>query len=183
MYVNGKRILEVGAGTGYDSVHLAALGGHIYALDLTTVALQLTREASEQHGAVVRLVAGDTLYLPFPDESFDLDFSQGLLEHFSDPRPVIREQARVLLPGGHLLVDVPQRYSLYTFYTLHKRRLMKKGAWFAEWKSDFSLTELVDLREAEGLAVETTYGYGYFPATVLGVRNLHTLDQRKVLPF
>jgi SAM-dependent methyltransferase len=176
--VRGKRLLEVGSGTGYDSVRLATLGADVYALDLTPAALELTRELSETRQVTLSLVAGDTLSLPFRDGSFDAVFSQGLLEHFSDPRPVIRQQARVLRPGGYLLIDVPQRYSLYT---LHKRRLMKRGSWFAGWEAEFSLPELTRLLEAEGLRPMTSYGYGYFPGFLYGVRNLHTLDQRRSL--
>jgi SAM-dependent methyltransferase len=180
MDIRGKRILEVGSGTGYDSVHLATLGAEVYALDLTATALRLTRATSGEHDADVRLVVGDTLCLPFQDGAFDLVFSQGLLEHFSDPRPVVREQARVVAPGGYLVVDVPQRYSLYT---LHKRRQMKAGRWFAGWESEFSLRELTGILEAEGLRRTRSYGYGYFPALLYGVRHLHTLDQRRAVPF
>jgi SAM-dependent methyltransferase len=174
--IQDKRVLEVGSGTGHDSVMLSSLGAKATALDLTRVALDITRATANEHDAVIDLIAGDTLNLPFQSDTFDVVFSQGLIEHFSDPGPVIKEQARVVRPGGYLVVDVPQRYSLYT---LEKRRLMKAGKWFAGWETEFSLTELQRLLQTHGVEPRLSYGYGYYPAAILGLRNLHTLDQRR----
>jgi SAM-dependent methyltransferase len=174
--VKDKYVLEVGSGTGQDSVRFASLGAKAFALDLTKVALELTRATTETNNANVDLIVGDTLDLPFTTGSFDLVFSQGLIEHFSDPLPVIREQTRVIRQGGYLVVDVPQRYS---FYTLEKRRLMRNGKWFAGWETEFSLSELRRLLRAGGIEPKASYGHGYYPATVFGIRNLHTIDQRR----
>jgi ubiquinone/menaquinone biosynthesis C-methylase UbiE len=174
--VKDKRVLEVGSGTGHDSVTLSSLGAKSTALDLTRVALEITRATASECNADVDLIAGDTLNLPFQSDTFDVVFSQGLLEHFSDPAPVIKEQTRVVRPGGYLVVDVPQRYSLYT---LEKRRLMKAGKWFAGWETEFSLAELQRLLQTHGVEPRLSYGYGYYPAAILGLRNLHTLDQRR----
>lgn len=178
--VKHTRILEVGAGTGRDNVELSTLGAEVYALDFTAEALTLTQQLSDQQGSTVRLVCADTLRLPFASGSFDLLFSQGLLEHFSDPYAVVQEQARVIRPGGYLLVDVPQKYS---FYTLHKRRFMRKNAWFAGWETEFSLSELIDLLQSARLQPVHSYGHGYFPSPLLGIRNLHTFDQRHHMPL
>ena len=94
----GARILEVGAGSGRDSLHLAGLGARVTILDYSESALAATRRAcGEAEG--VELLRGDALALPFPDKSFDVVFHQGLLEHFRDPMPLLLENARVLAPG------------------------------------------------------------------------------------
>jgi ubiquinone/menaquinone biosynthesis C-methylase UbiE len=175
--VRGKHVLEVGSGTGHDSVELSSLGANAVALDLTQVALELTRETAAENNAPVDLIVGDTLKLPFRTGAFDLVFSQGLIEHFSDPAPVIREQTRVIRSGGYLLVDVPQRYSLYT---LEKRRLMRSGKWFAGWETEFSLSQLSRLLQSSGVEPVVSYGYGYYPAAACGIRNLHTIDRRRL---
>jgi SAM-dependent methyltransferase len=58
-------------------------------------------------------VRGDAFQLPFPDEQFDLVFSTGLLEHFSNPAILMREMIRTLRPGGLFFSDVvPLKFSL-----------------------------------------------------------------------
>jgi len=50
----------------------------------------------------------DLTALPFPDDSFDLIICCHVLEHVSDDRQAMREIARVLQPGGHAVIQVPQ---------------------------------------------------------------------------
>lgn len=162
--LGGKRVLEVGAGTGRDSVELAARGAEVWTLDYSEHALRIMREASGADSASppggIRIVSGDARSLPFRDHSFDIVFHQGLLEHFRDPLSVLRENQRVLRRGGHLLVDVPQRYH---YYTLVKHALMAVDKWFAGWETEFSSGELSALMRAAGFEIEGAYGENLFP--------------------
>ena len=159
--VRGLRVLEVGAGTGRDRVDLATRGAEVCTLDYSEESLRIMREASAAHGGEnVRIVAGDALALPFRDGSFDIVFHQGLLEHFRDPLVLLRENARVLRNGGHLLVDVPQRYH---YYTLMKRALMAVDKWFAGWETEFSAGELSALMRDAGFDLVGSYGENLFP--------------------
>lgn len=135
------RILEVGCGTALDSCLLAQArsGMEAFALDLSQQAVAIAQRNAAQLGLPVRTLAADLTALPFPGESFDLVFSQGVLEHFTDPLPAVREQARVLRAGGVLVVDVPQKYNLYT---LGKRRAMQAGRWPWGWETEYSVGEL-----------------------------------------
>ena len=155
--VGGRRILEVGAGTGRDSLELAARGAEVWTLDYSDQSLSLIRAAA---GERVRIVCGDALALPFRNESFDIVFHQGLLEHFRQPLDLLRENQRVLRAGGFLLVDVPQRYH---YYTAMKHALMAVDRWFAGWETEFSAGELRALMEQAGFAIEGCYGCNLFP--------------------
>ncbi len=153
--LHGKRILEVGAGTGRDAVALAKAGAEVLTLDYVPGSLGLTVKAAGMSGVTVSPVCGDGTGSPFADDTFDVVFHQGLLEHFRDPLPMLRDNIRILKPGGRLVVDVPQTFH---YYTLGKRALIAINKWFAGWETEFTIGELEGLMRAEGLRVERSYG-------------------------
>ena len=155
--LRGKRILEIGAGTGRDSFPLAQQGAVVYQLDYAHHSLSILKKAAEERRLPTVILGGDTFHLPFRDGSFDVVFHQGLLEHFRAPfsEQLLRENIRVLKQGGLLLVDVPQRYHPYT---LAKHLLIATNKWFAGWERSFSLPELsADMRR---LGLTPVYSYG-----------------------
>jgi ubiquinone/menaquinone biosynthesis C-methylase UbiE len=169
--LEGMRVLEVGAATSRDSVSLASLGARPVALDYSMAALDRARDASGS--SKVTLVCGEAESLPFADRTFDMVFHQGLLEHFRDPRPLLRENARVLRPGGILLVDVPQ---IFHVYTVIKKLLILLNAWFAGWETQYTKPQLEKLLKEVGL--EPYAAYGRFFAPSLAYRMLRELMMR-----
>jgi ubiquinone/menaquinone biosynthesis C-methylase UbiE len=178
--MHGAKILEIGCGSAVDSTELALRGARSTAVDYSLHALMHAQRHAAEQEAQVSLAAGDLFRLPFADATFDLVFSQGLLEHFTEPMPAIAEQIRVIRSGGFLCIDVPQTYSLLT---LHKRRHIQRGTWFAGWETNYSLPQLEGMMRQAGLEVCRSYGWLYFPSFVYGVRNLHTLNERYNLPI
>lgn len=160
-------VLEVGAGSGRDSVALAAEGAHAVVLDYSHASLEVARGVAGRGGQRLHLVRGDALRLPFRDGALDVVFHQGLLEHFRDPMPLLNENVRVLRRDGLLLVDVPQRYHLYT---VAKHVLIAMGKWFAGWETEFSIAELTRLMERAGIRITARYGRWMVPG--LGYRSL-----------
>ena len=112
--IKEKKILEVGAGSGRDSFRLAQKRATIYVLDYSPQALCIVKSLNHRYNLSVYLIQGDAFQIPIPDERLDIVFHQGLMEHFKDPVPLLKKHSRVLKPGGYLLVDVPQRYHVYT---------------------------------------------------------------------
>jgi SAM-dependent methyltransferase len=99
---SGLRILDAGCGTGNNLVHFARLGRAV-GLDLSEEALRFCRSRG------VAVVGGSLRALPFPDARFDCVTSFDVLYHrwVEDDAAAVRELARVLAPGGLLLVRVP----------------------------------------------------------------------------
>jgi ubiquinone/menaquinone biosynthesis C-methylase UbiE len=58
----------------------------------------------------VKIIRADLNHLPFSDRSFDLIFSRSVLEHLKDPCRTFRELARVLKPGGAMVLITPNKY-------------------------------------------------------------------------
>ncbi len=156
------KVLEVGCGTAIDTLLLAedpAL--RVVGLDQSFEALQVARSISENFARHPAFVLGEAGDLSFPDDTFDLVFSQGLLEHFRDPLPLLAEQARVLKPSGSLVVDVPQKFAGLGFYSLRKQWKIRRGTWEWGWETQYSYPELKRLGAAVGLIPAGVGGYGY----------------------
>jgi SAM-dependent methyltransferase len=113
--VAGKRVMEIGAGSGRDLIELARMGASGIVLDYSPASLGAGAPAGGRAGVPVMLVQADATRMPFRDGAIDISFHQGLLEHFRDPRPLLAENARITRPGGRVLVDVPQ-----TFHLVHR---------------------------------------------------------------
>jgi ubiquinone/menaquinone biosynthesis C-methylase UbiE len=133
----------------------------------------LVRRQARDQNLPVQLVRADALRMPFRDGSFHVVFHQGLLEHFRDPLPLLRENARVTCAGGRVVVDVPQTFHLYT---LMKRVLIAFDAWFAGWETQFTPGQLERACRATGLTVRRTYGDWMVPG--LGYRVLRETLKR-----
>ncbi len=161
MDIRNAVVMEVGAATARDSVILAANGAVSVALDYSHEALRLAKEAAGRADVKLLLVCGDALALPFRNDSIDLVFHQGVLEHFRDPLPLLRENARVVKTGGKVLVDVPQTVHVYT---LIKKTLIAMNAWFAGWETQFTPGQLARILKETGLEPQDTYGRFFSPS-------------------
>ncbi len=113
--VAGLRVLCLASGGGQDSVAFGLLGAAVTVLDLSDAQLTRDREAAVHHGFRVETIQGDMRDLSaLADASFDLVWQAYSINYSPDARPVIREAARVLRPGGiyHLAFANPDFYTL-----------------------------------------------------------------------
>jgi ubiquinone/menaquinone biosynthesis C-methylase UbiE len=104
----GEFVLDLGSGSGTD-VFFAALqvgaGGRVSGIDMTLEQLEKAERLRAEAGfAHVTLAEGHIEDLPFPDGSFDVVISNGVINLAADKRKVFIEAARVLRPGGRLVV-------------------------------------------------------------------------------
>jgi ubiquinone/menaquinone biosynthesis C-methylase UbiE len=102
------RLLDAGCGTGHTAIACAPAVQRVTAIDLTEPMLaQARRLAAERGGDNIEFLQADVEALPFPAGSFDVVTSRYSAHHYPHPAQALREFARVLKPGGSvLLVDV-----------------------------------------------------------------------------
>ena len=108
----GEHILEIGAGMGTDHAQFAKAGGIMYDLDLSSGHLKLARRNFELRGLTSTFRHGDGETIPFPDDMFDLVYSNGVIHHTPNTAKVINEIYRVLKPGGRCIIMVYAENSL-----------------------------------------------------------------------
>jgi ubiquinone/menaquinone biosynthesis C-methylase UbiE len=159
-YACGARVLELGCGTGLILSRIAKVAKEAIGVDLSEKMAQRARDRGLQ---VHEASLGD---LPFDDGEFDLTYGFKVLAHVTDIAGALREAARVTRPGGYLLLEFYNPWSL--------RYLAKKIAGpqpigdsrteadvFTRWDSPLAIRKLlpgsVELIDYYGVRVLTPF--------------------------
>lgn len=161
---DGKRVLEIGLGQGAESEQLIRRGARWTGLDLTQESVERVRARMAirdlPHDEVRQ---GSALAIPWPDNSFDMVFSHGVLHHIPDIRTAQAEIHRVLKPGGTLVAMLYARSSLNYQVSI---RLIRRAA----------LAAAYPLRRSPRLRNGSLLGRHLANAERTGLRNYLRLD-------
>ena len=120
------RVLEIGCGLGTDGAQFARAGANYTGVDLTEAAVDLARKRFELFDLAGTFRTADAEKLDFPDESFDLVYSHGVLHHTPDTKAAVREVHRVLKKNGRAMVMLYHRNSYN--YRVNIRLLRRGGS-------------------------------------------------------
>ncbi len=112
----GKRILEIGFGSGVSFFNLHDSYAEIFGLDLTADT-HLIETFFSRHGISTHLQNGNVLHMPYEDEAFDAVLLISILEHLHPEQlgEAFGEIRRVLRPGGQVVYGVPVERPLMVF--------------------------------------------------------------------
>jgi len=109
----GKKVLEVGCGIGKDARFLTENGIDYQGLDYSFRTLELARSHFDFQRLPKRFINGDATSLPFPEHSFDLVMSIGVIHHIPGTPQACREIVRVVKPGGTVRIMFYNRHSYH----------------------------------------------------------------------
>lgn len=116
-----KTILEAGSGTGRFCIALAQKleTSDFVALDTSWASLKLGQEGARLRNLNnIFFMRADIASMPFEDSSFDVVFSEGVIEHFHNYEAIVAEMARVTKQGGKIIAAVPNRFNFAYNLTL-----------------------------------------------------------------
>ena len=110
--VSGKRILELGCGTGESAIELAKAGATVIAVDGSAADIDAAREAASRAEIRIEFHSGDLADLAFlRADSIDAAYSDWALSGIADPGRLFRQVHRVLRAGAHLAFTLPHPYA------------------------------------------------------------------------
>jgi len=172
--VSGCRVLDVGCGDGEFALELAKRGAIVTGIDASAAMIDAAKGRAKQHNADITFQVATAERLPFLAEQFDAVTAITILCFVEDPTPVFREIARVLRPGGRLVIGELGKWSTWAA----GRRVR---AWLGSrlWRQGRfrTATELRDLAERAGLVIKSVRGAIYYPRWRLIVRLLSHCDR------
>lgn len=124
----GGRILEAGCGTAVLSIYLSNLNFQVTSLDNDENMLQLARTIADMFPKKPEFIKKDLFNLDYPDNWFDLSFSHGVLEHFTenDLIKIINNQLKI---AKILIFSVPTNYFKQTDKIYGDEHLLKIKEW------------------------------------------------------
>jgi 2-polyprenyl-6-hydroxyphenyl methylase/3-demethylubiquinone-9 3-methyltransferase len=180
----GEHWLDAGCGTGTLARHLVQQGCRVTGVDGSARMIEVAeRAAAGAHGAVLTFLhVNDVIALPFAAGSFDGVVCSSVLEYVQSPPRVLAELARVLRPGGRLLVSVPNRHALLrralkiAHWSRARLGLSPWPRWLALSRHEYTQREFARLLVATPLEVKSWRYYGPgLPAALADTRYGGTL--------
>lgn len=147
------RALDIGAAAGGNTRVLEAAGWASTALEFSEAGVELARARG------LNVVQGDARAIPFPDDHFGLVVAYDVLEHIEEDDQVVDEIARVLQPGGRVLIAVPADPRLWSGHDTdvgHVRR--------------YTRPELVKLFDREPFVIESVRSWNVLLRPVVAIR-------------
>lgn len=165
----GKRVADVGTGKGRFAISFALQGAEVYALDIAADMLRWAGQDAEKAGAKVRFLQGDAENLPYPDHFFDLVVCMETIMHVPHPDRLVRELARVVKPGGQILVSMTNQYRLNALGRLPESLLLRLLSWVRPAQTPrymwaYGVPAFRRFFDRAGLKITRLHGQGLFQA-------------------
>ncbi|MFI5030292.1 MAG: class I SAM-dependent methyltransferase [Reyranellales bacterium] len=173
--LSNTRFLDAGCGDGALLCAAAARGAEVTGVDPDHSMLSAARKRLAAAGVRATLLEGRVEQLPFPNASFDVVAANTVLCFVSNASSAVREMARVLRPGGRLVLGELGRWSVWA-----GRRRIRGWLGDSTWRAARfrSIGELRALAAQAGLSIAASRGAVFYPPIGMIARILAPLDSR-----
>lgn len=167
-----RSILEIGGGSGRYGLK--------FAQDLPECVVTSTDIVEESVGFIKKLVdelslrnvsvkKEDVFHLSFPDNSFDVVFADVVIQHLPEDTKAVQEMARVVKPGGVLIISTMNVWNPHTLY----KKLQGK-AYLYGYEKSYTKKDLRNILKDSNLVVEGEDGF-YFAYGIFRLKNIHPI--------
>jgi SAM-dependent methyltransferase len=147
----GKKVIEMGCGTGINTILMAKKGARVTFLDFSRDALDIVKRNMEDAEVDGEFILGNILDHDFGNE-FDIVHSEGVIEHFrgAERQEIVNRHANALKKNGKAVLLVPQMGS--AMYRIGKFISEKSGSWIHGYEYPYTRGELKERVRRAGLA-------------------------------
>jgi ubiquinone/menaquinone biosynthesis C-methylase UbiE len=163
-----ETVLEAGCGSGRWMFYVHNKHGkrRIYGIDFSRNSLIMINSLKKK-GYPFELIRGDLFKIPLKDDSVSFIISSGVVEHFEDPTPLIKEMYRVLEPEGTMLIMVPNRkmFRSKEFIARGTKKRVRQDAYTPDELASF----------CEGMNVIEKFSYDYAHGIKLYIQSKMTI--------
>lgn len=112
----GRNVLEIGLGQGADSMQIINRGAIYYGIDLTEESVRRVKERFHLFNKpYAEIQVANAESIPYPDNTFDIVYSHGVIHHSPQIKKIVSEIYRVLMPGGKAVIMLYHQAS-YNYY-------------------------------------------------------------------
>ena len=131
-YAKNKKVIEMGCGTGLTAGYLQKLGLDVTALDKSQAVLDYACEIAKQSNIIApcKYEQGDILNLKYKKNSFNVSFSNGVMEHFNDEEviSILKQQMDI---ADYVIFGIPS-----TYFNMNEKMLgNERGLTLKEWEN------------------------------------------------
>ncbi|MEM3405621.1 MAG: class I SAM-dependent methyltransferase [Candidatus Pacearchaeota archaeon] len=152
--------MKRGCGVGNYVIIFSKYGYKVTGIEISKSRLDIARKNCRKYKVKAKLILGDIKKMPFKNESFDIVFCHGVVEHFPDSEKGVRELYRVLKKNGKAMISVPNKI---TFFEINKYlqillgKILHKKIWRAGYERSFTKNQFEKILIKEGFKIKDFY--------------------------